>query len=120
MELFSHPDAALSAFQRKERKWRRRMLLVGGRSPNAAVQILMGLPSSSVMWKVRRAGLFLKLANAAVGSLRHLSFIAHHHLNSPWFLAAQSDLNLVVPDVRLIRHLLTQNSLLLWEMVGGW
>ena len=42
----------------------------------------------------------MKLAIAPVGSWRHLSFIAHHHLNSPWFLEAQADPSIVLPGVR--------------------
>ena len=97
---------------------------VGGRSPNAAVQILMGLPSSSIAWRVSRASLFLKLANAPVGSWRHLAFIAHHNLQSAWFVAAFADLSLVLPGVRLIPTCVGTLPFLSssgsWSDVGSW
>ena len=102
MELFHHSPAFVQTFQAKERKWWRKLLQVGGRSPNEAVQVLMGLPSATISWRARRAAVFLKLANAPLGSWRHLAFIAHHNLQSPWFLAARDDLHLILPGVRLI------------------
>ena len=79
MDLFAHPDATTGAFQAKERKWWRRLLQVGGRSPNATVTIAFGLPSNVITWRVRRAALFMKLASAPVGFWRHLAFMVHHH-----------------------------------------
>jgi len=102
MDVFDLPQTAVDAFQGKERKWWRKLLQVGGRAPNATVHILMGLHSSTIAWRIRRATLWMKLANAPVGSWRHLAFMAHRHFNSPWFLAAQADLGLVLPGVRLI------------------
>ena len=74
---------------------------LGGRSPNAAVQILFGNIGCSTQWRTSRAALVLKLLNAPAGSWQHLAIIAHHHLNSPWFVDAMKDLKLVLPTVRL-------------------
>ena len=93
-------------------------------NPECCRADLDGLPSSTILWRVRRAGLFLKLANAPAGSWRHLTFIAHHHLNSAWFSAAQSDLNVVLPGVRLIPTFVTTEPYLSssgkWSEVGEW
>ena len=79
MDVFSQSVVDIQAYETKERKWWRRLLQVGARSPNAAVSVLMGLPSSAIGWRVQRAALFLKLANSLVGSWRHTAFIAHHY-----------------------------------------
>ena len=124
MDLFSHPSSFLDAFQKRERKWWRRFLQVGGRSPNAAVQILMGVPSCTITWRVRRAALFVKLANAPAGSWRHLAFIAHHNLQSPWFVATFSDVLLVLPGVRLVPTFVGTEPFLSssgkWSDFGQW
>ena len=49
MELFSFPSAFHAAFAVKERKWWRRLLQVGSRSPNTTVQILIGLSSCPML-----------------------------------------------------------------------
>jgi hypothetical protein len=124
MELFALPCSFNTAFQGKERKWWRRLLQVGGRAPNASVQILMGLSTSTSEWRVRRVALLLKLANAPVGSWRHLAFMAHHHLRSPWFAAATADLQIVLPDFRLIPTFVGSQPYLScsgsWSEEGEW
>lgn len=40
MEVHSFPDALVVAARANERKWWRRLLQVGGRAPNASVQVL--------------------------------------------------------------------------------
>ena len=102
LEVFAHPPAFVQKARSKERKWWRRLLAVGGRAPNVAVQILFGSVHADISWRVRRAALFLRLANAPAGSWIHLAFISHHHLNTPWFRDALQDLELVLPSVRLM------------------
>ena len=124
MDLFAHSQAEVQAFENKERKWWRRLLQVGGRSPNAAVSIVMGLPPCVIVWKVQRAALFLKLANAPVDSWRHLAFIAHHHMQSDWFKAAFADVLIILPRVRLIPTMVSTAPYLsssgTWSDEGEW
>jgi len=62
----------------------------------------MGLHSCTIEWRVRKAGLFLRLANAPAGSWPHLAFIVHHHLQTDWFKACLSDICLPCPGVRFL------------------
>ena len=84
----------------------------------------MGLPPSVITWRVQRAALFLKLANAPVESWRHLAFIAHHHLQSEWFKAALADLATIFPHVRLMPTMVGTAPFLSstgsWSEVGEW
>ena len=73
VEVFSCSVASVESFKGKERKWWRKLLQVGGRAPNTSVHILMGIPSCTIAWRVRRVSLWLKLANAPAGSWRHLT-----------------------------------------------
>ena len=124
MDVFAYPQSVCFAFQSKERKWWRCFLQVGGRSPNAAVSVVMGLSSSTITWRVQRAALFLKLANAPVGSWKHLAFIAHHHLQSEWFLAAAQDLAIVLTGVRVLPTFVGSSPFLSssgrWSEFGQW
>jgi len=102
MELFAYPTSVLERFRACERKWWRKLLQVGGRSPNAAVQVLTGFSHCEAAWRSCRAALLLKLLNAPADSWHHLSVVAHHHLQTPWFLAAYADIAKVLPGVRLM------------------
>ena len=73
---------------------------LGGRSPNDATHILFGVVHSDIVWRKNRAALFLRLANAPAKSWQHLTFMAHQHLQTPWYTAASADLALVLPQVR--------------------
>ena len=99
MEVFPLPRPLVDSARSKERKWWRRLLKVGGRSPNSTVFTLMGCDYSDITWRVQRCSLFLKLANSSVGSWTQLALITHHHLQTPWFREALDDLQLVLPGV---------------------
>ena len=105
MELFPHSQSSIDAFRVRERKHWRLLLKVGGRSPNTSVQILMGEVHCDLSWRVARITLLLKLLNAPAGSWKHLAAIAHHHLQTPWFIAALADLRTVFPRVQLVTTL---------------
>jgi len=102
MDVFAYPACYVDAFRARERKWWRKLLQVGGRSPNAAVQALFGDTGCDVTWRGSRASLLLKLLNSPTGSWQQLAAIAHHHLRTPWFVAALADLHLVLPGVALL------------------
>ena len=68
MELFAMPATAVDAMQNRERKHWRKLLQVGGRAPNHAVQILCSTQHCSVEWRAQRAGLVFRLANSPAGS----------------------------------------------------
>ena len=50
---------------------------------------------------MRRAGVYLRMANSPAGSWQQLALIAHHHMKTAWFVAASADLARVLPNVRL-------------------
>jgi len=102
MDLFAFSDACIETFRAQERRWWRKLLQVGGRAPNAAVQTLFGEPHCDISWRVSRASLVLKLANAPAGSWQHLAILAHHHLHTPWFTAALTDLNSILPNAQFV------------------
>ena len=108
----------LVAFRVRERKHWRLLLKVGGRSPNATVQILMGEAHCDLSWRVSRVTLLLKLLNAPAGSWKHLAAVAHHHLQTPWFKAALADLHAVFPRVQLVTTL--AGTLPFLSSTGSW
>jgi len=124
MDVFSHPDAFLEAFRSKERKWWRKLLRVGGRSPKAAVQVLIGESGCDVTWRVERATLLLKFANAPAGSSHHLALIAHHHLRTARFTDAVADVCLASPNVRFVPTMVDTDPFLsstgYWSDEGAW
>ena len=124
MELQVIPTALTDSFQNRERKWWRRLLKVGGRSPNNAVQILMDLGHSPLEWRIRRVSLIVRLANAPAGSWQQLALMAHHNLQTPWFLAACADLAIVLPDVRFVPTMVGSSPYLSssgsWSDEGEW
>ena len=124
MDVYAHPDQCIQKTRSKERKWWRRFLQVGGRAPNAAVQVLFGCPPIDICWRVQRAALLLRLANAPAGSWVHLAIIAHHTLQTPWFVDALKDLELVLPHVRLVPTMVRSepylSSSVHWNDEGEW
>jgi hypothetical protein len=124
MELFAFPRPTVESFRAQERKFWRILLRVGGRAPNAAIQVLMGDVHCDIAWRTARAALLLKLLNAPAGSWQHLAAIAHHHLQTPWFVAAWKDLLLVFPTVRLVPTLANADPFLSssgsWSDEGEW
>ena len=124
MELFVWPEPFVQRFRAQERKFWRKLLQVGGRSPNATVQILMGETHCDTTWRTARAALLLKLLNAPAGSWQHLAAIAHHHLLTPWFRAALEDLHVVFPNVRLVTTFVGAEPFLSssgsWTDEGDW
>ena len=124
MDIYVPLSQNVHSFQSIERKWWRRLLHVGGRAPNETVKVLMGRVSCTVEWKVRRASLFLRLANAPAGSWMQLALIAHRHLQSTWYTETCADLELVLPRVRLIPTLVgteaTLSSSGYWNDADDW
>ena len=101
MDLFSFPTSYCDGFRARERKWWRKLLQVGGRSPNSVVQIILGDVGCDITWQIGRATLLLKMLNAPAGSWQQLAVVAHHHLQTPWFTDAIADLQLVLHGVSL-------------------
>ena len=124
MELFPLSEACVKEFDTRERSWWRRLLQVGGRAPNACVQVLFGACHASLEWRVRRVCLLLRLANARASSSLQLALIAHWHLQTPWVLAAFYDLALVFPGVRMIPTMVSGmpyfSSSGSWSEDGDW
>ena len=124
MDLFCFSETYLQSFRTRECKWWRRLLQVGGRSPNNAVQVLFGNAGCDIFWRTSRASLVLKLLNSPAGSWQHLAAIAHNHLQTPWFAAALVDLRLVLPSVRLAPTTVASDPFLSssgsWSEEGEW
>jgi len=77
-----------------------------------------------ILWRTGRVALFLKLANSPVGSFQQLAFIVHHHLQSPWFLAALNDILTVLPGVTVVPTMVHADPFLsssgAWSEEGEW
>eukprot|EP00973_Karenia_brevis_P034810 4804221-Karenia_brevis.AAC.1 len=75
MDVFDVPENTIKLFEKQEVQSWRRLLRVGGRSAIDSVRILMGLKSCTLEWRVRRAGLFLRLLHSPPESWHHTALL---------------------------------------------
>ena len=90
----------------------RRMLQVGGRAQADAVQVCLGIECMSLIWRVRRLALMLRLINAPHGSLEQLAIVALKTFDTEWYREALDDLHLVAPG----RHVIVSRRLAHWTV----
>ena len=89
------------SFERLQLGLWRRLLKLGGRAPRDVTIELMGNECCTIEWRVRRVGPLLRLLNSPPDSWQHVALMSFILTASSWYLAALSDLRLVLPDVDL-------------------
>ena len=107
MELFTwSPKDAQPLLKEQAHIWRR-MLQASGRAPLDSVHALLKVDCCSLLWRINRVALFVRLLNSPADSLQHVVLIVLRDLQTPWYNAAINDLRLVLPtlSVRLVTGL---------------
>eukprot|EP00973_Karenia_brevis_P058372 8129127-Karenia_brevis.AAC.1 len=124
MELFIFSPSVIQEGNRLTIQAWRRILQLGGRSPVDVVYCLTGLCPWEVESRIRRVGLLLKLMNSPVHSWQHVALVIQFQMQTEWFRQAFSDLQLVLPHVRLCIGEHSQGPFLYstgwWNEVDAW
>jgi hypothetical protein len=100
-EVHGWTDADSQRARSEQSKAWRALLHLGGRSPAVAAQTLLGLDSFMITWRVRRAGLFLRLLNSPAGSWTQIALVTLRDLNTAWYTQTVEDVRLVIPTLDL-------------------
>eukprot|EP00973_Karenia_brevis_P026665 3678656-Karenia_brevis.AAC.1 len=101
MELFAFTDADVLQFASPIRAAWRKLLRISGRAPCEVTAVLTDITSCGIEWRVRRLAHLLRLLNAPPDSWQHVALLALKLMRSPWFIAAEADLHVLLPEIQL-------------------
>lgn len=100
-DVYAWNDADTTPFVKQQSKAWRRMLKVGGRAPLVALTSLLSVDCLTLVWRVQRVALFLRMLNSPAGSLQQIAMLTMKSLSSEWYTATLADIRTVLPDLVL-------------------